>query len=216
MTTVRQQSALVGALFLVTHVTSVGAVVLYGPMLDGGTWLTQDGEGTRQLAGALLDVILAVAVIGTGLALLPLLRDKARGSAAAYLMFRAAEAAVILAGTAAVIALVWLRSAGQAGAEAGAMLLELYRAAFLVGPGLVIGVNTVVLALALRRHRLVPGWIPVLGLIGAPLVVLSNLAVMFGVQEQVSQTAMLAAVPIFAWEISLAVYLLARGIRQST
>jgi hypothetical protein len=56
----------------------------------------------------------------------------------------------------------------------------------------------------------------VLGLVGAPLVVLSNLAVRFGLQSQVSPTAALAAVPIFAWEISLAVYLIVRGSRAAT
>lgn len=210
---IRKQSALVGALFLVTHVTSVGAVLLYGPMLVDDAWLTQSDSGTRQLAGAFLDVILALAAIGTGLALLPLLRSSARTASLSYLALRGAEGATILAGSAAVIALVWLRQESLGGTGGGAGLFELYRAAFLVGPGFVIVANTLVLAITVHRHGLVARWIPVLGMIGAPLVGLSNLGVMFGVHEQVSQTASLAAVPIFAWEISLAVHLLVRGMR---
>lgn len=215
MNTIRRQSAIVGALFLVTHVTSVGAVALYGPMLDGSLWLAETGDGTQQLVGAVFDIVLALAVIGTGLAFIPLLRSRAPGAAASYAVLRAAEAGVILIGAVAVTSLVWLRSEGAAGGEAGTALLELYRSAFLIGPGIVVVANTLVLALALHRHGLVPRWIPVLGLVGAPLVLVSNLAVMFGIQDQVSTTAALAAVPIFAWEISLAVYLLARGVRRS-
>jgi hypothetical protein len=210
---IRKQSALVGALFLVTHVTSVGAVLLYGPMLVDDAWLAQSDAGTRQLTGAFLDVILALAAIGTGLALLPLLRAHARTGSLSYAVLRTAEGATILAGSAAVVALIWLRQDGLAATDGGHALLELYRAAFLLGPGFVIVANTLVLAVTLYRHRLVARWIPVLGMVGAPLVGVSNMAVMFGLQEQVSPSASLAAVPIFAWEISFAVYMLVRGMR---
>jgi hypothetical protein len=182
-------------------------------MLVDDAWLAQSDSGTRQLAGAFLDVILALAAIGTGLALLPLMRAHARTGSLSYAVLRTAEGAMILAGSAAVVALVWLRQEGLAATGGGQALLELYRAAFLVGPGFVIVANTLVLAITLHRHGLVARWIPILGMIGAPLVGLSNLGVMFGVHEQVSPTASLAAVPIFAWEISLAVFLLVRGMR---
>jgi hypothetical protein len=210
MSTLRKQSILVGALFLVTHVTSVGAVALYGPMLTDDAWLQQPDAGTRQLVGATLDIVLALAVIGTGLGFLAILRERAPIAGAAYALLRTAEAGVILTGAAAVTALVWLRADGAPSDE----LLELYRATFLIGPGLIVVANTLVLAIALFRLRLVPRWIPVLGMIGAPLVGISNLATMFGAQSQVSATASAAAVPIFAWEISLAVYLLAKGVRE--
>ena len=210
MSTLRKQSVLVGTLFLVTHVTSVGAVALYGSMLTDGQWLGDSDAGTRQLVGAALDIVLALAVVGTGLGFLAILRNRAPIAGAAYAILRAVEAGVILAGAAAVTALVWLRADG----EGSPALLELYRATFLIGPGLIVVANTLVLAITLFRLRLVPSWIPILGMVGAPLVGISNLATMFGAQEQVSATASAAAVPIFAWEISLAVYLLVKGVRE--
>src|SRR6188474_2068080 len=102
MSTTRRQSVLVGVLFLVTHVTSVGAVILYGPMLTSGEWLSASGPGTAQLVGATLDIALALAVVGTGLAFVPLLRERAPQAGLAYAMLRATEAAVILAGAVAV------------------------------------------------------------------------------------------------------------------
>jgi len=210
MSTPRKQSILVGALFLLTHVTSVGAVVLYGPMLTDDAWLSGSDVGYRQLLGVTFDIVLALAVIGTGLGFLAILRRRAPMAGAAYAILRAAEAGVILVGAVAVTALVSTRATG-ASSEA---LLEVYRASFLIGPGLIVVANTLVLAVALFRLRLVPRWIPMLAFIGAPLVGASNLATMFGAQEQVSATASAAAVPIFAWEISLALYLLIMGVRE--
>ena len=55
---------------------------------------------------------------------------------------------------------------------------------------------------------MLPRWIPALGLIGAPLVGVVNIGVLFGV----TQVIPVAVIPIFAWEISLATYLIARGL----
>ena len=51
----------------------------------------------------------------------------------------------------------------------------------------------------------------VLGLIGGPLVFASSAAVLFGLYEQVSVWGSIAAIPVFAWEMSLAVWLIAKG-----
>jgi hypothetical protein len=209
MSTTRRAAALAGALYLVTHVTSIGAVLLYGPMLTEPSWLS--GEGERQLAGALLDVLLAVAVVGTSVCLYPLLRSHAPRGAITYVGLRGVEAAVILMGAAAVVAAVTVTRDGSP--QMGDGLVGLYEAAFLVGPGLVVPFHTVVLALLLRRTGLVAPFIPWLGLVGGPLVGLSNLGVLFGIQGQVALTTFLGAAVVFAWEIALAVYLIAQGLR---
>ena len=64
------------------------------------------------------------------------------------------------------------------------------------------------------RSELVPRWIPVLGLVSGPLIFASATAVLAGLYEQVSVAGTVAALPVFAWEMSLAVYLLARGFRS--
>jgi len=55
----------------------------------------------------------------------------------------------------------------------------------------------------------------VLGLVGNPLVFASGAAQMFGLYEQISGWAAIAAVPAFAWEICLALYLIVKGFRPS-
>ncbi len=167
MASPRTTARVAGVLYFVTHLTSVGAVALYG----GSAF---DPEAplagrTSVLTGGLLEVILAAAVVGSAAALYPLLRSFDRGLASAYLVHD------------------WT---------------------FAVGPGFISPINTVVIAWLLWRHRMLPRWIPALGLIGVPLVGVVNIGVLFGV----TQVIPVAVIPIFAWEISLATYLIARGL----
>lgn len=200
-----------GALFLITHVTSIGAVALYG---GSTTDLTRPlADRLSVLTGGLFEVILAASVVGTSVALYPLVRRHGHGLAAGYVALRTLEASVILVGVVALLPVV----AEPATAVAPALtepvvagLRSLHDWTFLVGPGLICPINTVVLAWLLFRAGLVSRWIPVLGLVGGPLIGLVNLGVMYGVMS----TQPWAALPIFAWEVSLAVHLIVRGTRN--
>lgn len=200
----RTCSRLAGVLYLVTHVTSVAAVFLYGgSALDPNASLN---SRTHVLAGGLAEVVLAAAVVGTGIALFPLLRTLP-AVAVGYLALRTLEAGVILTG---VVAL--LPAVARPGTTAGpglapdviAGLHLVHDWTFLVGPGLIVPIHTALLAWALLRNDLAPKFIPILGLIGAPVIALANLAVLFGLTTAVP----IAAVPIFAWELSLAGWLI--------
>jgi Domain of unknown function (DUF4386) len=210
-----------GVLYLVTHVTSVVALVLYGPVLNDPGYVTGSGRDTQILVGGLLEVVLALAVVGTAVALYPMVARYSPGGALGYAALRAVEAVTILAGVATLLGVVTLRQqyAGAPPADTGALtltaqaLVSVHNWTFLVGPGLVVGVNTVVLAVGLYRFRLVPRFIPILGLVGGPLVFASDLGVMFGSYPQESPVTAVGAVPVFAWEISLAIFLIAKGLR---
>lgn len=54
-----------------------------------------------------------------------------------------------------------------------------------------------------------------IGLVGGPLIFASSIAVLFGLYEQVSTLGSIAAIPVFAWEMSLAVWLIAKGFKPS-
>jgi hypothetical protein len=71
------------------------------------------------------------------------------------------------------------------------------------------------MAYLMYHSRLVPRFIPVLGLIGGPLVFASAAAVLFGLVGQYATLPALTALPEFAWELTLALYLIARGFRPS-
>lgn len=65
------------------------------------------------------------------------------------------------------------------------------------------------------RTRLIPRIIPTIGLIGAPILVASSALSLFGAYDQVSTWAMLAALPIAAWEFSFGVWMAVKGFRPA-
>jgi len=209
-----------GVLFVVTHVTSVAALALYGPVLNHSDYIVGSGPDTQVLLGALLEVVLALAIVGTAVALFPVVKRQNEGVALGYVGLRTLEAGVIAVGVVPLLTVVTLRQdlTETAGADAitlGSALVAFHNWTFLIGPSFVLGTNTVLLACLLYRSGLVPRFIPVLGLVGGPLVFASGAAQMFGLYEQISVWAAITAVPVFAWEICLALYLIVRGFRPS-
>jgi hypothetical protein len=108
-----------------------------------------------------------------------------------------------------------------AGADKAAMLatgashLATYNWAFTLGQSLMPGVNAVLLGTLLYRSRLVPRVLPALGLVGAPIHITAVVLTMFGVIDRVGTVALVAALPIAVWELSLGIYLVARGFKPS-
>jgi hypothetical protein len=199
-----------GLLYFSTHVTSVAAVVAYGTTPPE---VTSPFDDTPILVGVLLEVLLALGVIATGVALLPVLRAHGESLAHTFSSLRNVEGAVILAGAMAMLALAWTAASGVATDSLAEVLFDLHRASFLLGQGLVISVNSVVIGYLLRRSRLVPGWIGTLGMIGGGVVLVSNLAQLFDVITFGGAIAGAAAIPVFAFEISFAGYMVAKGLR---
>lgn len=130
------------------------------------------------LLGAFLEVICALGIVGTAVALFPVVKSHSEGGAMGYVGLRTLESGIIAVGVVPLLAVVTLRPdmTGTAGAETtaaltlGNALVEFHNWTRLLGPGLVCGVNTMLLAYLMYRSRLVPRFIPVLGLVGAPLV----------------------------------------------
>ncbi|GAA3048048.1 DUF4386 domain-containing protein [Streptomyces glomeratus] len=216
MTSTRRSAAVAGVLFLVTHITSVTALVLYGPALDHPRFITGSGAQAPVILGAFLEVVLALSIVGTAVTLFPVVKRTSEAVALGYVGLRTLEAGVVAVGVVPMLALVTLRRdlAPHSGAvPLGQAMVALHNWTFLVGPSLVCGTNTVLLAHLLYRSRLVPRFIPVLGLIGGPLVFASGAAQMFGLIDQISVWAALAAVPVFAWEVCLALVMLIKGFR---
>jgi hypothetical protein len=217
MDSLRKTALVAGALYLITFATSIPARVLFGPVKDPNYILGPGVADTQVLFAGLLDVMLALACIGTAVALYPVVKRQNEGVALGFVGSRTLEAAIIVTGVIALLSVVTLRQAG-AGADAlvaGQALVAVYDWAFLFGPGFMACVNALLLGSLLYRSGLVPRIIPLVGLTGAPLLFASDLAIMFGLWEQVSLPAGIATVPIALWEVSLGVYLVVKGFKPS-
>jgi len=86
---------------------------------------------------------------------------------------------------------------------------------FLLGPGLMPGINALLLGYLMYRSGLVPRLIPVVGLIGAPLLIASATAALFRGDHLVPVLAVIATIPIFVWELSLGLWLVLKGFKPS-
>ncbi|MFD4866211.1 DUF4386 domain-containing protein [Streptomyces sp. NPDC058412] len=207
----RRTAVAAGSLFLLTEAAAIAGAVLYRPLLGAADGRLAQGADTQALLGVLCEVVLVVAVAGTGAALFPVLRRHGEGLALGYAFGRLLEAAVIALGIVAVLALVTLRRDAGAADGAEVALAAVHDWTFLLGPNIALGLNTVVLAYLAYRARLVPRFIAVLGLVGGPLICASAVAVMFGAYAQLSTAGAAAALPVFAWELALAGWLIVRG-----
>ena len=88
-----------------------------------------------------------------------------------------------------------------------------YHWTFLLGQALLPGINAVLLGSLMYRSGLVPRILPVIGLIGAPIIFASVLAKYFGLYDELSAWSGLAALPIAVWEFSLGIYLTFKGFK---
>ena len=202
MTRTRRLAFIAGALYLLTVVTSIPALALKDPVLADPT---AAGATALQWA-ALLELILALACIGTAVALFPVVRRVDEAMALGFVASRTLEAAIIVMG---VIAMLGVLVAGPATPA----LVAMHDWAFLLGPGTIPAVNALLLAPLLLRGRLVPRILPVIGLIGAPLLLAAPVGILFGVIDQVSPAGFLSALLIAAWEIGLGFWLVFKGFR---
>ena len=90
--------------------------------------------------------------------------------------------------------------------------VHLYGRIFLLSQSLMPAVNGLLLGVLLYQSRLVPRVLPVLGLIGVPLLLVGNAGTLFGLWAPVSPVSGLLALPIALFELSLGIYLIVKGL----
>lgn len=204
-----------GILYLLTFV-SIPTLSLYAPVKEAN-YILGSGPDSAAVWGCILEIIVALACIGTAVALYPVVRRQNEILAMGFIGSRILEASTIFAGVACLLTVVSLRQAG-AGADAlfiGRMLVALYDRFFLVGQSLMPAVNALLLGTLLYQSKLVPRALPLLGLIGAPLLLASDIAIMFSILGRSAPLAGLAALPIALWELSLGIWLVVKGFNTA-
>jgi hypothetical protein len=221
MDSMRKTALVAGVLYLITFISSIPAVFLLDPVLSNPNYIVGAGADTQVIGGAFLDLVNAIAAIGTAVALFSVVRRQNEGFALGFVMARMFEAAVIIVGVMSVLSVVTLRQAGATGADAaslvttGRALVAIRDWTFLLGPGLIPGVNALLLGYLMYRSRLVPRIIPILGLVGGPLLISSAVGTMFGVNDAVSVWSGVALLPIFFWELFLGLWMTFKGFHAS-
>ncbi len=212
-----------GIAYLATFVFSIPAVALLEPATDHANFVLGGGSNdTQVLIGGIFELLTAFACVATALALYPVTRLVSKAGALGFLSSRIVEAGLILIGVVSIMSVVTLRQdvGGSSDAPAGLVavahaLVDIRDWTFLFGPGIMPAFNALFLATILYRAGLVPRILPILGLIGAPLLIAKSMTVAFGGMGDMSGPAMAMALPIAAWELGLGLWLTFKGFRPS-
>ena len=216
MSSLRKTALVAGILYLLTFV-SIPTLFLYDQVRHNPKYILGPGPDTAVLFGGILEIIVALAGVGTAVALYPVLKRQSEGRALGFVGTRTLEAAGILAGVACLLAIVSLR---QAGAGAGALVVAqtlaiLYARIALLSQSLMPALNAVLLGSLLYQSRLVPRALPLLAFCGAALLIVGDMGTLFSFWAPVSPPTLLLAIPIAVWEFSLGVYLVVKGFKPS-
>jgi hypothetical protein len=220
MTPLRKTALVAGVFYLITFI-SIPTLFLYGHVKTDRDFITSAGSSTGVLWGALLEVIVALAGIGTAVTLFPVVKRQNEGMAMGFVAVRTVEAAMIFTGVISLVTLIHLRQdlGAAAGADTaslvttGASLVATYNGTFLLGQTLMPCMSALLLGTLMYRSGLVPRALPLMGLIGAPLLIASSIAVLFGIIEPISPWTAIATLPVALWEFSLGLWLTFKGFR---
>ncbi|MBS1674264.1 MAG: DUF4386 domain-containing protein [Actinobacteria bacterium] len=208
----RQAAMAGGVLYLLTFV-SIPTFALYGAIKTDPTWITGAGPDAPVIAGGILELIVALACIGTGVALYPIIKLQDGSRALGFVAARTLEAAAIFAGVVALMSMVTLRQddLGRDSVIIGQSLLAQHTWTTLLGQGLIPALNAFLLGSIMFRSRLIPRALPLFGFIGAPLLIIAAIGTLFGLWGPVSPVAAAAALFLSIWEFGMGAWLVIRG-----
>src|SRR5256884_3515241 len=211
-----RKTALVAGLFYLLTFVSIPTLFLYVPV-HGANYIIGAGPDTAAIIGGILEIIVALAGIGTAVVLFPVLKKQNEAAALGLVASRILESGTIFVGVAFLMSIVTLR---QAGAGAGALvtshaLATLYDRIFLQGQSFIPAVNDLLLGFLLDQSRLVPRGLSLTGIVGGPILLSGYLAVMFGLLGQHAPLAALSSIPVALFELSLGVWLVVKGFQPS-
>src|SRR3954464_3469337 len=222
MTRDQKRARAFGVLYLITFVTSIPALLLYGPVIDDPVgYIAGAGHDTQILFGALLELLLIIANIGTAVVIVPIMRRLNEELAIGYVTARLFECTFILVGILCMLGIITLRNqaAGPSEGTVAYTLAAIKDWTFLLGPGWVVGWgNGLILGYLMYRSGLVPRWAALVGLIAGPLIIVSGTAVMFSndhPSDALRSLQGVATIPEFVWELFLGVYCTWKGFRPS-
>jgi hypothetical protein len=212
----RRRSLTAGVLYLLTFV-SIPTLFLYNQVKTDPEFVTGAGGDTFVVLGGVLEIVVALACIGTAVALYPVVKRQNEGVALGFVAARTLEAAAIFAGVVALMSIVTLRQlgAGEDALVTGQALLAQHTWTTLLGQGLIPAFNAFLLGSLMYRSRLLPRVLPVIGFIGAPLLIAGVVGVMLGLWGPVSPVSGIAALCLAVWEFGMGLWLVIRGFNPA-
>ncbi len=218
----KKTARLVGALFLVAMVTSLGGGVWLDSILTAPDYLSSvSANETQVVLGVLLELINCAAVVGIAVVLFPVLKRLSGTMALGYAGFRLVEAVVLAVAAVGPLSLVALSQeyvkVGSSDASSflamGTVLMaERGHLVSLLTP-VFFSVAALLLYILLYRSKLVPRFISIWGMAGVALMFAWNLLEAFGIS--LGDAGLVFGLPIILNEIFLGIWLIFKGFNPS-
>jgi hypothetical protein len=208
-----------GIAFITASTTAIIGLSLYGPVINATDALSAAASHTNQIVlGAVFELILACANIGTGIMLFPHLRKVNQSLGLGYALFRLLEVVFILIGLLSMLSIASIsyqyssHPGDSAVLQGNATILKtIHGWAFILGPHFMLGINTMIYSALFYQSELVPKKLALLGMTGALLILTASLLEMFSVISTFSVALILMALPIAVYEMILAGWLIVKG-----
>ncbi len=213
MTASRKTSLTAGILYLLTFI-SIPTLSLYHE-IHQPNFILSSAPASDVVLGGILELLMALACIGTALAFYPVLKKQNGSLALGFVAARVLEATLIFAGVASLLTVLSLRSLGSESQVLARGLVMLYDRLFLISQSFIPAVNALLLGTLLYQTRLVPRILPIIGIIGAFTLVAGDVAVLYSVYDQRAPEIALTVIPIALWEFSLGLYLTFKGFKEN-
>jgi hypothetical protein len=219
----RGRARLAGWLYVITFV-SIPSLWLYKPVKDHADFVLGTGSTNGVMGAALSEIIVGLAGTATAVVLFPVLKRQSESAALGVVTARVIETTLIFTGVISLLTLITLRNdvAGTAGANPAALItaghtqVAVYNWTFLLSQALMPVIVDALLGYLLYRSRLVPRILPIVALIGAPLLLVNDIAIFFGAYAKGSALDGLATLPIAAFELAFGIWLIVKGFNPSS
>ena len=210
----RSAAAWVGLLFLVAMAVSIAGNLLILPVIGSDDYLAEVVSSEVEIRiAAILMIVNSISVVGIGALVYQIFREAHTLLAVSYLATRIVEAVTLAFG---VISILSLLSIGDEYAQ-----IDEASGAYLVSQGIsaisrnwyayniamiFLGTGSLFFCYVLLRRRLIPTLLSALGIAGYFILALSSVLAVLDTNLGLISTA-----PVFLFEVTLGVWLLARG-----
>jgi hypothetical protein len=221
----RKTAIFVGIFFLVGYVILLPGGFLIDSIIDTQEYLINiSANCSKVIIGMFLEFINAAAVIGIAVLMFPLLKNKNEALALGYAGSRIVESAILVVGHIFLLLLIVLSQEYVKIENPDAPYFQTLGALFIADRGLtfrmvmiVVSLGALVFYYLLYQSKLIPRFISVWGLIGAPLSLAGGVISIFGYRAGASMPAptMILGLPIMLNEIFLGIWLIVKGFNSS-
>jgi len=219
----RKTAIIVGILFIIATVAPLLSFPFSGFIDDPVDLIEITENETQVIIGALFELIMAIAIAGIAITIYPILKKHNEALALGYAGARIIEGILFIISAIGLLSLVTLsQEFVKAGApdasyfqSIGTLLLAVRDWGGHMFGSIIFGLGALMFYSLLYQSKLIPRWLSVWGLIGAPLALAEGLLSMLGLFDPLSTSAILLSIPIAVNEMVLAVWLIVKGFNPS-